>query len=390
MAALAFAVAAYMLMCSALQTLSAEGDALWMLYTLPRPMALVLRDKAVMWGALATLYPLAIFVAASLWAGAPSLERLVLYAMVLLGVPIYAVIATAFGVLGYGARAQGGQRKINSNYVYLYMLLVSLYTLAFYASTLRSRAAILSLTVVLALALWQKARDQLPYLLDPTASPPPSLSLWHGLIAALVFFVLQDLIAFMLLSRQTRPDGTLQLFSVVLSGALTFAGARLSFWGTRMFGLPRIFGPDVGLALRWGLGGGVVAALAGMAHLAVLGATDQLSAFRGREDLGVTDHGLWIVPLGLIAAPVFEEFIFRGLVFGGLRRSMRPGLAIVASAAVFAAVQPLTVVAPAFALAICTAVVYQRSGLLLAPIVSHVVYNAALFALAQLGPAMRF
>jgi membrane protease YdiL (CAAX protease family) len=28
-----------------------------------------------------------------------------------------------------------------------------------------------------------------------------------------------------------------------------------------------------------------------------------------------------VVPLAVIAAPVFEEFIFRGLIFGGLRRS---------------------------------------------------------------------
>ncbi len=51
------------------------------------------------------------------------------------------------------------------------------------------------LTALLAIALWQKARDRSTYLLDPSASPPARVSVSDGLIAALMFFVLQALIA---------------------------------------------------------------------------------------------------------------------------------------------------------------------------------------------------
>ena len=83
--------------------------------------------------------------------------------------------------------------------MYLYMLLVSLYVYAIYAADISARAAIVILTALVAMALWQKARDRFDYLLDPSASPPPRVSLADGLIAALLFFVLQGLVC-------ARPD----------------------------------------------------------------------------------------------------------------------------------------------------------------------------------------
>ena len=60
------------------------------------------------------------------------------------------------------------------------------------------------LTALVALALWQKARDRFPYLLDPSAAPPARVSLADGLIAALMFFVLQALIALLALMQTRR------------------------------------------------------------------------------------------------------------------------------------------------------------------------------------------
>jgi hypothetical protein len=95
--------------------------------------------------------------------------------------------------------------------------------------------------------------------------------------------------------------------------------------------------------------------------------------------------GWWIVPLAVVAAPLFEEFIFRGLVFRGLRRSAPAGIAILGSAAIFAIVHPPISVAPVFVMAVCAAWVFERSGLLLAPIVTHMVYNALMIAIAAAG-----
>ena len=86
--------------------------------------------------------------------------------------------------------------------------------------------------------------------------------------------------------------------------------------------------------------------------------------------------GLWMLPLALVAAPLFEEFIFRGLIFGGLRRSFGVWPATLASAALFAIVHPAFSIIPVFILGACAALVYERSRSLLAPMIVHAVYNA--------------
>jgi membrane protease YdiL (CAAX protease family) len=77
---------------------------------------------------------------------------------------------------------------------------------------------------------------------------------------------------------------------------------------------------------------------------------------------------------------VFEEFIFRGLVFGGLRGLLGLQASVLASAAIFALVHPPVSVIPVFGLGVATALVYERTRILLGPVVVHAVYNAAIIA----------
>jgi membrane protease YdiL (CAAX protease family) len=90
----------------------------------------------------------------------------------------------------------------------------------------------------------------------------------------------------------------------------------------------------------------------------------------------------WLGILSVVAAPPVEELIFRGLLYRGLRRSMSTPRAVVASALVFALVHPPIAFLPVLVLAIFAAAVYERSKLLVAPIVAHATYNALLFAFA--------
>jgi hypothetical protein len=90
---------------------------------------------------------------------------------------------------------------------------------------------------------------------------------------------------------------------------------------------------------------------------------------------------LWLGALAVIAAPIFEEFVFRGLIFGGLRRSLGTAGAVLASAAIFAIVHPPASVVPVFVLGLCTALVYARTRMLAASMITHALYNAAVLAL---------
>ncbi|MDF3019995.1 MAG: family intrarane metalloprotease protein [Steroidobacteraceae bacterium] len=382
LASVAFGLAAYSLSMSAFQTLNTEGHALWLLYTFPCSIESVLKDKAKLWGVMTLAYPLALFAIGA--ALVPSLDWKFLGAMLtaLLGIPIYAFIAVALGVFGSNPLEQQQHQKVKPAYVYLYMMLAGLYIYAVVTPNLAQRLIFMTLTLLLAFALWQKARDQLPYLLDPDASPPPRVSLSDGLIAAMVFFVLQAIVmmvagALLDYWRVGRNTGAAVLLAFAVAGALTYLLMRSVYAKAKTQGVPRISSatnlPLLGVAA--GLAAGAVAL--GYLYLA------DVMGFLGdavNERRSFATLGWWILPVALVAAPLFEEFIFRGLIFGGLRRSFGLWPAALASAALFAIVHPAISIAPVFVLGLCAALVYERTRSLLAPMLAHAVYNAVAIA----------
>jgi membrane protease YdiL (CAAX protease family) len=302
-------------------------------------------------------------------------------AVVVVGVPIFAVIATALGVFGCDPLEQDVQKRVRPTYLYLYMLLASFYVYAFYASTLVQRGATIVLTGLVALALWQKARDRFTYLLDPAALPPAQVSVADGLIAALMFFVAQAVISLIEIgSGQHAVTIKMVWIAFCIAGAVTYGTMRLVYWRAGTIGVPRVLGPGMPAALLWGLGSGVAAALAGLAYIMAARAFDWFPALKQAGPVDGLTTVAWLAALAVVAAPIFEEFIFRGLIFGGLRRSLGFVPAAVASAAIFAIVHPPASVIPVFGLGLCTAFAYERSRMLAAPMVVHAVYNAAVLA----------
>jgi ABC-2 type transport system permease protein len=378
LAAIAFGLAAYTLMLSAFQTLNTEGPALWILYCVPQSLESVLWQKARLWASAATIYPVLIFAAAIAVAGTVSLRFVGSAAVVLIGVPIFAVIATALGVFACDPLAQEVQRRLRLTYVYLYMSLASFYVYAVYASTLWQRVALMILSALLATALWQKARDQFDYLLDPSASPPARVSVSDGMIAALLFFVLQAVVVLIvrMIDRDAGAATTLWI-AFCLAGAVTYAVMRLVYWRARTAGVPRIVDDGLPRALLWGAAGGVVASLAGVAYVAIIASLDLFPSLRHAVPAADPTIAIAVAALAVAAAPVFEEFIFRGLIFGGLRRSLGLSAATLASAAIFAIVHPPISFIPVFALGVCAALVYERTRALAAPMLVHAIYNAA-------------
>ena len=376
LAGMASGIASYMLMLSAFQTLNNEGQSLWMLYTFPRPIDSVLREKAEFWGVLALLYPL-LLLGAGLWAAPASAgATLRLFVVVLLGVPIFSVIAVALGVFGCDPLAQDTRNKIKPSYAYLYMILSGMMVYAVSAAQWSQTLVVIILLSGLALALWQKARDQLPYLLDPAASPPPQVSTADGLIAAVLFFVLQAVLAYSFMKLGRMPAGDAMVFAFSIAGLLVYVIMRFVYLLLKTGGVPTMLGPRVGAALGWGIGAGVGAAAVGIAYLNGIGhfglfAAEQVAGAGGLFALRM------LFGMAVVAAPLAEEFIFRGLVFGGLRRSMGLAASMVMSAALFAIVHPPVSMLPVFVLGLGAAFVYDRTRSLLAPVLMHALYNAA-------------
>ncbi len=88
--------------------------------------------------------------------------------------------------------------------------------------------------------------------------------------------------------------------------------------------------------------------------------------------------------LAVLAAPFFEELIFRGMLFRSLAGAV-PGLrAAIWSAAVFAVCHPAASYGPVFVLGLAAAAVFARTGFLPAAMVTHAVYNLVV-VLGQVG-----
>ena len=369
-------LATYMLMLSAFQTLNNEGESLWMLYTFPRSIESVLREKAHFWSMLALVYPVLTLVIGIWAAPATTLAALGMFAQVLLGVPMFAMIAISLGVFACNPQAQDARSKIKPSYAYLYMLLSGMLIYAVTAAPLAAKLVIMVLLAALALALWQKARDHLPYLLDPVAAPPARVSTSDGLIAAVLFFVLQALLGVLLIRVARVPVGEATLLAFSMAGLLVYAIVRLVYFLTKTTGIPVMFTRDAARGAAWGLGGGLLVGVLGIGYLhAVMqwGLFPELFSGEGRLTVKLPV----LIALAVIAAPLAEEFIFRGLVFGGLRRSMELAPSMLLSAALFAVVHPPGSMLPVFVLGLGTAFVFERTRSLMAPVLMHAVYNAA-------------
>jgi membrane protease YdiL (CAAX protease family) len=375
-AAIAFGIGVYVLMLSAFQTLNNEGQSLWILYTVPRTIESVLKEKAQLWGVLTMVYPLTV-IGISAWHTAHfDWSMLVLVSIVAAGIPIYSMIAVSLGVFACDPLAVEARSRVRPTYVYLYMLLASFYTWSIYSNAWSQKLVVMVLTASLALALWQKARDALPYLLDPAAAPPARVSTSDGLIAATAFFILQG-IAYLLFSDDPKKvDMQAATIAFGLAGLLVYGLMRLVYWRAKTTGVPAILrGVDLKLSLRAAVPAALLSGAAGLAYMAFLRHTPLWTEIANAATATANQRG-WVLALAVVAAPLCEEFIFRGLIYGGLRRSMPALPAMLASAAIFAVIHPPLSMLPVFVLGVCTAWTYERSKTLLAPMLVHAVYNA--------------
>ena len=93
--------------------------------------------------------------------------------------------------------------------------------------------------------------------------------------------------------------------------------------------------------------------------------------------------GLFILT-ACVAAPIFEEIIFRGLIFRSLLGMTRPWIAVTLSALLFAIVHPISMWPGAFAMGCGLALVFYRNGNLLVIIWTHALWNGLIFFMTHL------
>lgn len=84
----------------------------------------------------------------------------------------------------------------------------------------------------------------------------------------------------------------------------------------------------------------------------------------------------WAVFMAVVAAPLTEEFIFRGFLYGVLKKYAGSLGAMPACALLFAGIHLNVPAIPAlFTLAVCLTLAYEITGSLWTPIVMHMIFN---------------
>ena len=96
---------------------------------------------------------------------------------------------------------------------------------------------------------------------------------------------------------------------------------------------------------------------------------------------------LLVILTAVVIAPLSEELIFRGYIFGVLRRYAGRWWAMVISASVFAAIHGhIPSLAGLFVLAVALTLVYEGAGSLWAPILTHALFNGVTVILTLAWP----
>lgn len=373
--AVAFGIGAYALLSAAPGVLLHEKDALWLLYTFPQRVSGVILRKAILWATIAITWSLAaeLFVIAR--RGGITEQDVTALVWIVLGLPVYALIASSIGVLGFDPTATEVHRRLRVDLMYLIMLLGGLLTAGFWLPSAYARAASIISFAALAVGLWQKASARFDILLDPSATPPRTIDMADGLIASILFLYVQGGML-VLLTRVMRFSPTVAAFpAYAVAGAVAVGITVLVLWrsGLPLRHLPRLLPERAVSSFGLALGAGLGCAAAAAGYLLLL------------QKFGIPQERIVPTPLfaalAIAAAPLFEEILFRGMIFQPLRRTMPLLPAAAFSAVLFAIVHSPLSFAPVLVLGIATAFVAERSKGLLAPMLTHAVYNAAVVAM---------
>jgi membrane protease YdiL (CAAX protease family) len=223
-----------------------------------------------------------------------------------------------------------------------------------------------------------------------------AIGLTYGSIIAGNLVILIAIIIFSELGISVTSNPSLQLLlSTVLLQGVTFGGIALLYVKVRgleldfvPFSVPSRRDAAVIVAGIFVLLGVLVVTSLVLSSLGIESAENQVVTV-GEQNPEVF---LLLIPLSFLLVGPGEELLFRGLVQGVLRETLRPSRAIVLASALFASIHlfaltgegKLVYIAVAFALAIILGATYEYTDNLAVPALIHGAYNAVQFAGAYL------
>jgi membrane protease YdiL (CAAX protease family) len=184
-------------------------------------------------------------------------------------------------------------------------------------------------------------------------------------------------------------QGALVFIAVVffLGSFMHFRGIRIAEqFGLRRIGFLKVAATALGLVAAAYPLVGVASVLTGKVLGEQAKSQEMVSYFLNAAQSANYKMVLATMLMGVLVAPVAEEFIFRGYIYGVLKRNVGLAGAVLLNASVFAAIHLNETSLPAlFVLALCFTIAYEATGSLLVCMGMHALFNFTNFTLLLLA-----
>jgi membrane protease YdiL (CAAX protease family) len=206
-------------------------------------------------------------------------------------------------------------------------------------------------------------------------------------IAALAYLVLSGLLIF---AVAQASGGMLPTLGVVVASGVaalltTLIAISVRVRSAAALGLRRVSRQWVLYGIAAGLAVWVVNRLVVIVYVLLTGDPSNPQASL-TENANSTPGLLALLAAGAILVPIAEESLFRGVLFGGLRRYGFV-VAMLTSSVVFGLAHGISIVLPAaIILGAVGAFLYEKSGSIWPAVISHAVNNAIIFSLVAVLP----
>lgn len=360
---------------------SYEGSALWVIYTVPHSLQSIIKQKSYFWIGVVWVVSFIFLIIGILLRKGVQYEDVTVTIFTLLCFPMYAIICISWGIFLTNPFEQSANQNPRVDILLIIQFLSIILVAGMYTPGLRGKLCFLIILSLLAVTLWQKAAVYADYILDPLIFPSAKIYAADGLFAILFSFLLQLIFALYgsFAFSVTIDSITLSLVSYCIGTGLTtvtilfyFRSEGLVLRNAIPFWIQNLEEARRTIIIT-------LKAAFGVIMIGILSAYffPNKSIFLNSMPKDLANAyflvGLLIVTL-MVIKPIFEEIVYRGILFQGLRDSMGFGGAAVLSSIIFAMFQPLYLVIPTFLVGVIIAWAYQRVGILFTPLFLNIVY----------------
>lgn len=364
----------YMLMIAATQMLTSEFKTLWLLQCQPRPLADIVRSKSRVWAVIAIGVSVPFVVGAIVFM--PSAIWSILLRAPFLWITLWLIAELMFELTALSATITNERTVRFRRSILLPVLVVSHASLAIYSDSWWAQLGALTTLIVLNFAVHQRALVELSWLSEPVENPPKHVYPMHAILALIGFQSLMGGIRGALSNLAWISSTANVAISYVAAAIVATAFCWIWMHRNGLTLMPKLPQRPVLRPIAWGLATSCAAGFAVQMILRIYSDTPPLAAYATPGNLAHADYDRWcLFGMWVIAAPIFEEWIIRGMLYRSLRRNWGIVVSVALSAVLFATLHPAGGCISLLTLGVMTALATEKTNRLWPSVIIHAGYN---------------